>query len=177
MRCSPGALCARMNAFGKSRSLDAIWASADSQMLAVVADGKLGISLSAGKDAVWHDLPAGISRVGWLDWNIRETRRVLYLGTREGLFTSDDGGIRWTRGGNGLPAAPINDWLDGGNFLLASLTQGGLFLSRDEGIHWMRVDEDEERGRTAGLVQTAPGRILVGSQGEGVLQLELVPKK
>ena len=97
----------------------------------------------------------------------------LFLGTNEGHFASLNEGIHWTRSGNGLPAAPLQDWLHVDTFLLVSLKQGGIFCSQDEGMNWSRIDGDAERGRTAGFVQTAPGRVLVGSQREGVLKLEL----
>jgi len=44
-------------------------------------------------------------------------------------------------------------------------------------MNWTRVDEAAERGRTTGLVQTGQGIVIVGSQREGVLQLELGPGK
>jgi len=57
------------------------------------------------------------------------------------------------------------------------LRQGGIYLSRDEGMNWTRVDDDVQRGRTSGFVQTEQGIVIVGSQREGVLQLELGPGK
>ncbi len=82
MRCSPGAACARMKAFGRSGFVDAIWASGNGQLLGVVADGKLGISVNAGADGVWRDLPVGITGVAWLDGWLRAGRLTLFLGTR-----------------------------------------------------------------------------------------------
>jgi hypothetical protein len=40
-------------------------------------------------------------------------------------------------------------------------------------MNWTRADEDAERGRTTGLVQIGQGIVIVGSQSEGVLQLDL----
>jgi photosystem II stability/assembly factor-like uncharacterized protein len=177
MRCSPGAACARMKAFGRSGLVDAIWASGDGQLLGVVADGKVGISVNAGTDGVWRDLPAGLTDVTWLDGWLRAGRLILFLGTHEGLFESLDEGIHWTRCENGLPAGPVDRWLRGDGILIASLRQGGVYLSQDEGMNWTRVDEAAERGRTTGLVQTGQGIVIVGSQREGVLQLELGPGK
>jgi len=85
--------------------------------------------------------------------------------------------MRWIRRENGLPAGPVDRWLRGDNILIASLRQGGIYLSRDEGMNWMRVDENAETVRTTGLVQTGPETVIVGSQGEGVLELELGPGK
>ncbi len=177
MRCSPGTACARVKAFGRSGFVDAIWASADGQLLGVVADGKLGVSVNAGADGVWRDLPAGITEVAWLDGWLRAGRLTLFLGTDIGLFASLDGGVRWMRRENGLPAGPIEKWLRGDNILMASLRQGGIYLSRDEGSSWTRLDEDAERGRAAGLAEVEPGVVIVGSQREGVLELELGPGK
>ena len=104
MRRSPGAACARMKAFGRSSLVGAIWASADGQLLGVVADGKLGISVNAGTDGVWRELPAGLTDATWLDGWSRAGKLTLFLGTREGLFESLDEGMHWTRRDNGLPA-------------------------------------------------------------------------
>lgn len=175
MRCSPGAACARMKAFGRSGFVDALWASGDSQLLGVVADGKLGISVNAGADGVWRDLPAGVTEVAWLDGWLRAGRLTLFLGTDNGLFASLDGGVHWARCENGLPAGPIERWLRSDNTLMASLRQGGIYFSRDEGTSWTRLDQDAERGRAAGLAELEPGVVIVGSQWEGVLQLELGP--
>jgi hypothetical protein len=76
-----------------------------------------------------------------------------------------------------LLAGPVDSWLRGDGILIASLRQGGIYVSRDEGMNWTRVDDDAQRGRTAGLVQIGKGIVIVGSQREGVLQLELGPGK
>jgi len=78
---------------------------------------------------------------------------------------------------NGLPAGPIEKWLRGDNILMASLRQGGIYLFRDEGSSWTRLDEDAERGRAAELAEVEPGVVIVGSQREEVLKLELGPGK
>lgn len=173
MRCPPGAACTRLKAFGRSRAVDAIWASADGQFLGVVADGKLGISVNAGADGLWRDLPAGVTDVNWLDVWLRSGSLTLFLGTQEGLFESMDKGVHWTRRENGLPAGPVDCWLRGDGILIVSLRQGGIYLSQDEGLDWARVDADAERGRTTGLVQIGQGIVILGSQSEGVLELDL----
>jgi photosystem II stability/assembly factor-like uncharacterized protein len=76
-----------------------------------------------------------------------------------------------------LPAGPVDNWLHGDALLIVSLREGGIYLSRDEGMNWTRVDEDAERGRTIGLVQIGQRIVIVGSQSEGVLQLDLGPMK
>jgi photosystem II stability/assembly factor-like uncharacterized protein len=173
VRCSPGTPCVRLKAFGRSGFVDEIWASEDGRLLGVLADGKLGISVNAGADAVWRDLPAGVSGVTWLDEWLSAERLTLFLGTQEGLFESLDSGIHWMRYQNGLPAAPVEKWLRRDGFLMATSRQGGIYLSRDEGVTWTRLDTDAETGRVAGLVEIEPGVVAIGSQSEGVLQLNL----
>jgi len=175
MRCSPATLCVLLKAFGRSSFVDVIWASEDGQLLGVVSDGKLGISVNAGADAVWRDLPAGINEATWLDGWLTAAGLTLFLGTQEGLFESLDGGTHWMRHQNGLPAAPVEKWLRGDGYLMATLRQGGIYLSRDEGTTWTRLDTDAEKSSVTGLVSTDPGIVVVGSQSEGVLQLELPP--
>jgi hypothetical protein len=72
-----------------------------------------------------------------------------------------------------LPAGPVDSWLHGDAIQIASLRQGGIYLSQDEGLNWMRVDSDAERGRITGLVQIGQGFVIVESQREEVLLLEL----
>ncbi len=175
MRCSPATPCVLLKAFARSAFGDAIWASEDGRLLGVVADRKLGISVNAGTDAVWHDLPAGVTEVTWLDGWLNAGRLILFLGTQEGLFESLDGGIRWLHHQSGLPAAPVEKWLRSDGFLMATSRQGGVYFSRDEGTSWMRLDADAETGRVEGLVAIEPGVVVIGSQSEGVLQLELPP--
>ena len=175
VRCSPGVPCAPLKAFGRSGFPDTIWTSEDGQLLGLVSGGKLGISANAGADAVWRDLPAGVAEVTWLDGWVTAEKLTLFLGTQQGLFSSLDGGIHWARHQNGLPAAPVEKWLRRDGFLLATLRQGGIYLSRDDGATWTRLDADAEKGRVTGLVATGPGVIVIGSQSEGVLQLELPP--
>lgn len=173
MRCAPGGACVRMRGFGRNGFAQAMWASEDSQLLGMVANGKLGISVNAGADAVWSDLPAGISEVAWLDGWLHGGGCTLFLGTDHGLFESLDGGVHWMQREGGLPAGAMERWLRGDNILMVSLRQGGLYLSRDEGANWTRLDGNTEAGRVAGLAEVEPGVVIVGSQKEGVLQLEL----
>lgn len=175
MRCSPATPCVRLKASGRSDFVDVIWVSEDGQILGVVSDGKLGISINAGADAVWRDLPAGITGVAWLDGWLTAEKLTLFLGTQQGLFSSLDCGIHWARHQNGLPAAPVEKWLRSNGFLIATLRQGGIYLSRDEAATWTRLDGDAEKSSVTGLVATDPGIVVVGSQSEGVLQLELPP--
>ena len=48
-----------------------------------------------------------------------------------------------------------------------------MYVSRDAGNTWERVDQDAERGRFTGIVETQQGVLSVGSQSEGVLRLFL----
>jgi len=84
-----------------------------------------------------------------------------------------DEGVHWTGRDNGLPAGPIDGWLRGDGILFVSFRQGGIYLSQDEALNRARVDADTERGRGTGLVQIGQGIVILGSQSEGVLELDL----
>jgi photosystem II stability/assembly factor-like uncharacterized protein len=150
-----------------------LWASENAQFVAVAADGKFGMSSDGGATAVWSDLPVAGSAVRWIDAAATADGLRVFLGTAQGLYESSDGGARWEQHGAGLPAGQLESWLRTKDLVVAALRDGGIYISRDAGKTWSRVDQDTERGRFTGLVETQPGMVTVGSQSEGVLRLFL----
>ena len=170
LRCNRAGKCELLPAFSRLAVPSALWVSADGQLLAVAGKGKLGISLDAGKSAAWHDLPVGIQEANGLLWNVRGNA-TWFLATGHGLFFSRDGS-QWQLAQGGLPAGVIDhEWLSASG-LVVSLEQGGVYLSPDGTADWTRLDQDAERGRMNGMVQTNPRQLLFGSQSEGVLKRE-----
>ena len=100
------------------------------------------------------------------------SNKTAFLGTTRGLFVST-GGVSWSLIQGGLPAGPVEQWLRNGNVWCVSERDGGLYISRDSGASWKRVDGDAERSYVTGLVGLREGTILVGSQSEGLLRLDL----
>jgi len=170
-RCPPAGNCLRLRAFARATGANAIWVSENAQVLAVAADGELGVSNDAGGTAVWTDLPVIGPEVRWIDIAATPDGLGVFLGTTQGLYQSSHGGTRWERREAGLPAGQLEGWLRTTNLLIATLREGGMYVSRDAGKTWQRVDQDPERGRFTGLVETQPGVLAIGSQSEGVLRL------
>jgi len=171
MRCKESGSCARVNAYGGAGKARAMRVSAEGLDIAVVADGKLGVSKDAGESAVWLDLPVSAEKIAWIGEEQSGTGDAMYLGTAEGLFFSAEDKA-WQRVEGGLPAGDINECLRSRGLWVVSQRNGGLYVSRDHGASWQREDRDAERGNFTGLVETTPGILLMGSQSEGLLGLE-----
>ena len=171
LRCSRAGKCLLLPAFSRTANVSAVWVSPDGQTMALASEGKLGISRDAGKSAVWRDLPAGVRGAKAILWD-RAEGSGLFLATERGLYFSRDAGEHWTLSQGGLPAAVIEGVLRGGDRYLATLAEGGVYSSPDGTGDWTRLDQDAERSRMNGVVETRPGAWVFGSQSEGALLLE-----
>jgi photosystem II stability/assembly factor-like uncharacterized protein len=174
LRCKSDGHCARLRAFGGGGVFSALQVSLDGAVLKAVVDGKLAASQDGGQTATWHDLPVSSNGVLWVNSWEWEGKAKLFLGTTEGLFVSVDRGENWKRCAQGLPAGQVEKMLRGSGYLAVTLREGGLYVSGDDGQTWNRADQDSERSRFTGLAGTAPGKLTIGSQSEGILRLELV---
>jgi photosystem II stability/assembly factor-like uncharacterized protein len=172
MLCHQSGICAPLKAFPTGQ-IHAGWiSSGEEQRIAAVADDKLGLSSDGGKTAVWRDLPVTAEQVDWLDADQSADRITIYLVTREGIYVSHESDELWQRLAGGLPAGQVERWLRSGLWAVAE--RGGRFyVSEDSGASWKGVDQDPERSRITGLVATADGGVLAGSQSEGLLLLDL----
>jgi photosystem II stability/assembly factor-like uncharacterized protein len=173
LRCPTAGNCLRLRAFARTTGANAIWVSESAQVLAVAADGKLGMSNDAGGTAVWSDLPVIGPAVRWIDVAATAAGLRVFLGSAQGLYQSSDGGAHWEHREAGLPAGQLEGWLRTSNLMVATLRGGGMYVSRNAGKTWERMDQDAELGRFTGLVETQPGVLAIGSQSEGVLRLFL----
>ncbi len=170
-RCSRVGKCLILPAFSRVTNVSAVWVSLDGQALAVASEGKLGVSRDAGKSAVWHDFPAGIRAVKYILWD-RSEGSLLFLTTERGLFFSRDAGQHWTLSQGGLPTAMIEGTLRASDRYVVTLAEGGVYSSPDGTGNWTRLDQDAERSRMTGVVETHRGEFVFGSQSEGTLLLE-----
>jgi photosystem II stability/assembly factor-like uncharacterized protein len=139
----------------------------------VAAGSKLGISMDSGETAVWRDLPGAVQNVNGIF--VDQRQRSILLTTDRGLFASSDEGSSWQRPGSGLPAGNVDEFLQATGLLVVTLADGGVYVSRDQGGTWQRVDHDAERGHFTGLADVGPGKVIAGSQSEGLLRLTLAP--
>jgi photosystem II stability/assembly factor-like uncharacterized protein len=112
----------------------------------------------------------------------------IYVGTKQTIFVSNDGGISWRRRGGGLPFGeyytivinPANsDEVTTGNAYQheaggsVTLSGGGVYRSRDGGETWERIDVfkdnlPSQRIRALALDPSSPERLLVGSHSSGI---------
>ena len=173
VRCVPGASCARLPAFEHVTGVTALLVANRGAIIYVAAGSKLGMSMDSGKTAVWRDLPAAVQNV--INIFADQHQRSILLATDHGLFATSDEGSSWQRLGSGLPAGNVEEFLQATGLLVVTLADGGVYVSRDQGGNWQRVDRDAERGHFTGLAEVEPGKVIAGSQSEGLLRLTLVP--
>ena len=172
LRCQESGSCARLKAFDSAAQIPTAWTSAAGSEIAIVMDGKFGLSSDGGITATWSDLPVATDRVLWLDVAQSEGNAI-YLGTNEGVFALRAPQGSWERLAGGLPAGRVEQWLRQPDIWAASEGDGGLYVSQDGGKSWKRVDRDSERGTFTGLLAMPDGALLTGSQSEGLLQLKV----
>jgi len=68
----------------------------------------------------------------------------LYLGTKAGILTADDGSVDWKPANSGLSHAFVSDTATVGTDTALAATPGGLFRTRDGGESWTRVPGVED---------------------------------
>ena len=174
VRCKESGECSRIPGFGSAGSTGPIWVSKNGNEIGAVSEGKLGISSNGGHSVQWADLPVSVENVLWLKAMEGDTPETIFLGSREGLFAlSRTGNNAWVKVRGGLPAGGVEHFSYGPRVWAASERDGGVYISQDRGVSWKRFDEDAERGRFSGLVVKQRGTVLVGSESEGLLELEL----
>ncbi len=173
VRCVPGASCARLPAFEHVTGVTALLVANGGATIYVPVGGKLGISMDSGETAVWRDLPGAVQNVNNIFAD--QHQRSILLATDRGLFASRDDGSSWQRQGSGLPTGNIEGFLNATGLFVATLGDGGVYVSRDQGGTWQRVDRDAERSHFTGLAEVGLGKIIAGSQSEGLLRLTLAP--
>jgi photosystem II stability/assembly factor-like uncharacterized protein len=100
---------------------------------------------------------------------------VLYAGTDGGVFASSNGGRSWDRKSSGLPRAVTyalrlapNDPAH-----LYAGTARGLFESRDRAASWKASAPDVDVPVTALDIDSAGGRLILGTLGRGVVTVPL----
>ena len=173
LRCAPSGSCVPIKTFAASQSVTALQIAADGRSLYVAAANGLAISHDAGTTIVWHDLPPEAGEVNLLD--VSPGSDDIFVGTSGGLFHSVDDGVHWILCRGGLPSSPVDRFLRTNGSLFVALREGGLYHSNDQGANWERLDQDAQRGRFTGMVRTAPGVLLLGSQSEGLLSWSANP--
>jgi len=174
VRCRESGECLRIPGFGSAGSTGPVWVSSDGNEMGAVSEGKLGMSSNGGQSVQWANLPVSAESVLWLKAMENERGETIFLGTREGLSAwLLTGNNAWVKVMGGLPTGGVEHFSYDAQVWAVSERDGGVYISQDQGVSWKRVDEDAERGRFSGLVVKQGRTVLVGSESEGLLELEL----
>ena len=157
-----------------SQNPKTIWAGTATSGLIVSRDGGATWDRVAG---IQTDAPVGVIVQD------KQQSAHIYVGTKQTLYLSRDGGEHWTRRGGGLPYGdytsivvnPRNaDEVFAGN---AYENGGGVYHSTDAGMTWMRIDPLDSRLPSQRIWALAfdtnnPNRLFVGSHSAGVYVAE-----
>jgi hypothetical protein len=148
-----------------------------------------GLLVTHDNGATWQTV-VGVPSVAPVTVIVQDPRQPsrLYVGTRQTLYASQDGGATWRRRGGGLPFGEYysivinpqnsNEILAGNAYQhdaggAVTLVGGGLYRSSDGGDTWERMDAQDAKLPSQRIWALAfdpnePGRLLVGSHSSGI---------
>jgi photosystem II stability/assembly factor-like uncharacterized protein len=152
-----------------------------------------GVLVSRDNGQTWRQVP-GIPTNAPITAIEQDKKRsaYIYVGTKQTLYLSHDGGERWIRRGGNLPFGEYASILinpQNGNEIFVgnayqnqgggstTLNSGGIYRSTDAGITWMRIDPSSARlpsQRIWALAfdATNSNRLFVGSHSAGIYVAE-----
>ncbi len=143
-----------------------------------------GLLVSRDGGQTWTQVP-GIPTTAPVNVIAQDKRRsaFIYVGTRQAIYFSHDGGEHWERPrGGSLPFGDFTSILisprNGDEILVGNAHQnggtgGGVYRSTDAGATWSRIDPREQRLPSQGIWALAfdnqeQGTLFVGSHSAGV---------
>jgi photosystem II stability/assembly factor-like uncharacterized protein len=152
-----------------------------------------GVLVSRDGGQTWRQVP-GIPTIVPISSIEQDKQRsaYIYVGTKQTLYISHDGGERWIRRGGNLPygdyASILVNPQNGNEIFVGNAYQnqgggstttnsGGLYRSTDAGMTWMRIDPSNvrlpsQRIWALAFDSTNPNRLFVGSHSAGVYVAE-----
>ncbi|MGB7923807.1 MAG: YCF48-related protein [Pyrinomonadaceae bacterium] len=151
-----------------------------------------GVLVSRDGGATWQQVP-GIPTNAPISAIEQDKQRsaYIYVGTKQTLYVSHDGGEKWMRRGGNLPygdyASIIINPENGNEIFVGNAYQnsegvyaensGGVFRSPDAGMTWLRIDPRDQRLPSQRIWALAfdtsdQNRILVGSHSAGIYVAE-----
>jgi photosystem II stability/assembly factor-like uncharacterized protein len=152
-----------------------------------VGTANSGVLVSRDAGETWQQI-RGIPTTAPINTIEQDKKRsaYIYVGTKQTLYLSHDGGERWIRRGGNLPLGdyaailvnPQNgDEVFAGNAYQTGENGGGVFRSTDAGMTWMRIDPSSPRLPSQRIWALAidprnQDRIFVGSHSAGVFVAE-----
>ena len=157
-----------------------------------VGTANSGVLVSRDSGATWQQVP-GIPSNAPISAIEQDQQRsaYIYVGTKQTLYVSHDGGEKWIRRGGNLPYGDYASILinpeNGDEIFVGNAYQnsegvyaensGGVFRSTDAGMTWMRIDPRDPRLPSQRIWALAldprdQNRILVGSHSAGIYVAE-----
>jgi photosystem II stability/assembly factor-like uncharacterized protein len=152
-----------------------------------------GVLVSRDNGQTWRQVP-GIPTAAPVSAIEQDKQRsaYIYVGTKQTLYLSHDGGERWIRRGGNLPYGDYASILinpQNGNEIFVgnayqnqgggstTVNSGGVYRSTDAGLTWMRIDPRDVRLPSQRIWALAfdPGnsnRLFVGSHSAGIYVVE-----
>ncbi len=152
-----------------------------------------GVLVSRDAGRTWRQVP-GIPTAAPISTIVQDKQRsaYIYVGTKQTLYYSHDGGERWIRRGGNLPygdyAAILinpqnpNEIFVGNAFQnqgggATTVNSGGIYRSADAGMTWMRIDPSDVRLPSQRIWALAfdagnSNRLFVGSHSAGIYVAE-----
>lgn len=151
-----------------------------------------GVLVSRDGGSTWQQVP-GIPTNAPISAIEQDKQRsaYIYVGTKQTLFVSHDGGEKWMRRGGNLPYGDYASILvnpeNGDEIFVGNAYQnsegvyaensGGVYRSPDAGMTWLRIDPRDQRLPSQRIWALAfdtrdQSRILVGSHSAGIYVAE-----
>lgn len=157
-----------------------------------VGTANSGVLVSRDSGATWQQVP-GIPTNAAISAIEQDKKRsaYIYVGTKQTLYVSHDGGEKWIRRGGNLPYGDYASILvnpeNGDEIFVGNAYQnsegvyaensGGVYRSTDAGMSWLRIDPRDQRLPSQRIWALAldprdQSRILVGSHSAGIYVAE-----
>ena len=143
-----------------------------------------GVLVSRDGGETWQPV-AGVPATAPINTITQDRQRPthVYVGTKQTLYLSQDGGHRWTRRGGGLPYGDYTSILinprNGDEIFVGNAyeTIGGVYRSSNGGMTWTRIDPQDARLPSQRIWSLAfdandTNRIFVGSHSAGIYVAE-----
>ncbi len=99
-------------------------------------------------------------------YTLVEQNNVIFAGTLDGVFKSDDGGNTWTIANNGLANTVVHAMIVNNSRLFAG-TEAGVFISDDGGNNWTESNQGLTISKINSFVLTNTG-IFAGTDDQGI---------
>jgi len=169
---------------GISDKVLVIYATENTPQTIWIGTATLGAFVSRDHGETWEqikDIPQNVP-VSSITQNPAKTEYI-YIGTRQTLYLSRDGGKTWTRRGGNLPLGDYRSIVfnpsNPDEVIVASAMEGagGIYISRNAGMTWKKIENQVNfpSGRYWSMIfnPSSPDQILIGTHSSGIYRITL----